>query len=169
MIVWGGQTAAAPLNTGASYDPATDTWTPLSTAGAVPAARGYPTAVWTGSEMIVWGGWVSVFPGSYPTSGGRYNPGNNTWTATSTGAGLPAGRREHTAVWTGSEMIGWGGYNGSFLSSGARYSPSSNTWTPTSTGAGLAESRSTHSAVWTGSEMIVWGGTGNAGILATGA
>ena len=33
---------------------------------------------------------------------------NNTWTATST-AGAPAARAYHTAVWTGSEMIVWGG------------------------------------------------------------
>ena len=34
---------------------------------------------------------------------------NNTWTATST-AGAPAARERHTAVWTGSEMIVWGGW-----------------------------------------------------------
>jgi hypothetical protein len=34
---------------------------------------------------------------------------NDTWTATSTD-GAPSARRNHTAVWTGSEMIIWGGY-----------------------------------------------------------
>src|SRR5213076_577838 len=34
---------------------------------------------------------------------------DDTWTATSTGTNAPAARELHTAVWTGSEMIVWGG------------------------------------------------------------
>ena len=40
------------------------------------------TAVWTGSEMIVWGGFDSGT--SYLNTGGRYNPSTDSWTATST-------------------------------------------------------------------------------------
>src|SRR5438876_301645 len=83
--------------------PTDDSWTATSTTSA-PAAREYHTAVWTGSEMIVWGG----FNGSFLNTGGRYNPGTDSWTATSI-TSAPAGRYEHTAVWTGSEMIVWGG------------------------------------------------------------
>ena len=36
---------------------------------------------------------------------------DDTWTATST-TSAPDGRYDHTAVWTGSEMIVWGGHNG---------------------------------------------------------
>src|SRR5262249_19725959 len=39
------------------------------------------------------------------------------WTRIST-TGAPAGRQYHTAVWTGSEMIVWGGYNSSALKTG---------------------------------------------------
>src|SRR6266478_2327377 len=92
-----------------------DTWTPTSTTNA-PAGRYRHTAVWTGSEMIVWGG----FNGSYLNTGGRYNPGTDSWTATST-TSAPAARYSHTAVWTGSQMIVWGGYNGSYLNTGGRY------------------------------------------------
>ena len=35
---------------------------------------------------------------------------DDTWTATST-TNAPSARPGHTAVWTGSEMIVWGGYN----------------------------------------------------------
>src|SRR5436309_12569822 len=43
---------------------------------------------------------------------------DDTWTATST-TSAPAGRYYHTAVWTGSEMIVWGGTDGSgFLNTG---------------------------------------------------
>ena len=47
-----------------------DTWTRTSTADA-PTRRVNHTAVWTGSEMIVWGGSDSRQPSN---TGGRYNP-----------------------------------------------------------------------------------------------
>src|SRR6266480_1203001 len=128
-----------------------DTWTPTSTTNA-PAGRYRYTAVWTGSEMIVWGG----FNGSYLNTGGRYNPGTDSWTATST-TSAPAARYSHTAVWTGSQMIVWGGYNGSYLNTGGGYNPSTDSWTATSTTSAPA-GRYEHTAVWTGSQMIVWGG-----------
>ena len=50
------QTAPTILNTGGRYNPSTDSWTATSTINA-PTARDYHTAVWTGTEMIVWGGY----------------------------------------------------------------------------------------------------------------
>ena len=58
------------LNTGGRYNPSTDSWTATTTTNA-PSARYYHTAVWTGSEMIVWGGIGGV---GYSNTGGRYNP-----------------------------------------------------------------------------------------------
>ena len=49
----------------------------------------------------------------YLNTGGRYNPGTDSWTATST-TNAPTARYVHTAVWTGSEMIVWGGFGISF-------------------------------------------------------
>src|SRR5213592_3469582 len=106
-----------------------DTWTATSTTSA-PAARYLHTAVWTGSEMIVWGGFNGS---SFLNTGGRYNPGTDSWTATST-TSAPAGRDQQTAVWTGSEMIVWGGTDGSsVLNTGGRYNPGTDSWTATST------------------------------------
>ena len=79
MIVWGGCQLRA-LNTGGRYNPSTDSWTATSTTNA-PAARYYHTAVWTGSEMIVWGGYNARY---LFNTGGRYNPSTDSWTATST-------------------------------------------------------------------------------------
>src|SRR4029079_11787887 len=39
---------------------------------------------------------------------------DETWTTMST-INAPAPRASHTAVWTGSEMIVWGGYGGTYL------------------------------------------------------
>jgi hypothetical protein len=63
--------------------------------------------VWTGSEMIVWGGLANTF--TFANTGGRYKPSTDSW-ATTTTIGAPAVRFNHTAVWTGGEMIVWGGF-----------------------------------------------------------
>ena len=155
MIVWGGKSATgSEYRTGGRYNPATDKWTLTSITNA-PVARESHTAVWTGSEMIVWGGQhFSNFTYVNLQTGGRYNPGTNSWTATST-INAPAPRYHHTAVWSGSEMIVWGGSYG--LNTGGRYNPSSNSWTAVST-VNAPTGREGHTAVWAGSRMIVWGG-----------
>jgi hypothetical protein len=38
--------------------------------------------------------------------------------------GAPAARYQHTAVWTGSEMIVWGGYGGTNFNDTWSYTPS---------------------------------------------
>jgi N-acetylneuraminic acid mutarotase len=133
-----------------------DTWTATSITNA-PSARAYHTATWTGSEMIVWGGVGNGVPTPFFNTGGRYNPSTDSWSATST-TNVPAAREQHTAVWTGGEMIVWSGYgDGSYLDTGGRYNPSTDSWTATST-VNAPSARANHTAVWTGSEMVVWGG-----------
>jgi hypothetical protein len=72
--------------------------------------------------MIVWGGQAGLDLGHYFNTGGRYDPGTDSWTATST-VNAPGGRYRHTAVWTGNEMIVWGGilYSNTYTSTGGRY------------------------------------------------
>ena len=157
MIVWGGALDGFDItDTGGRYDPSTDSWMATSMLN-VPDARYEHTAVWTGNEMIVWGG-TTICPPCYSYTGGRYNPNTDSWTATSI-INVPSSRYDHTAVWTGNEMIVWGGYSqyeGSF-NTGGRYSPAANSWTSTSI-VNAPAARSQHTAVWTGVEMIVWGG-----------
>ena len=161
MIVWGGATTGGVIDTGGRYNPGTNTWTATSTINA-PDAREQHTAIWTGSEMIVWGGFGNGMPLDLHT-GGRYNPGTDSWTATSN-TNPPTGREVHTAVWTGSEMIVWGGHGGSgVVNTGGRYDPGMNTWTAIST-TNAPTARDGHTAIWTGSEMIIWGGAGQGAI-----
>ena len=164
MLVWGGRGTFFPqmhYGNGARYNPATDSWTPMSSEGA-PSPRSQLTAVWTGTEMIVWGGTGDAF--DEKGDGARYNPETDKWTP------LPAApidaRLQHTAVWTGTEMIIFGGlkidnflYNEywSSFGDGAAYNPASNTWRPLNP-QNAPSSRTAHSAVWTGTEMLVWGG-----------
>src|SRR5947207_15828026 len=103
MIVWGGSPDnGSYLNTGGRYNPSTDTWTNTSTTNA-PGARYLHTAVWTGSAMIVCGGYNDSI-GAELNTGGRYNPSTYSWTATST-TNAPDARTLPTAVWAGSQLI----------------------------------------------------------------
>jgi hypothetical protein len=155
MIVWGGYNyPVGDLNSGGRYNPITDSWT-ATNAVNTPDGRESQTAVWTGSEMIVWGGAGCTFGNCLLNTGARYNPGTDSWTATSTAA-APGARYTHTAVWTGSKMVIWGGSDRTnYLHTGGRYDPSADSWAPT----GLLNvplGRTAHTAVWTDNEMIVW-------------
>jgi N-acetylneuraminic acid mutarotase len=173
MIVWGGSVTCQTFyqcetNTGARYNPTTNSWTATSTANA-PIGRYGHTAVWTGNEMLVWGGINDDGPFTIVfNDGGKYNPSTNSWAAISS-TNAPSQRTGYTAVWTGGEMIIWGGNgagggNGDWgsLNTGGKYSPE-NGWTATST-THVTTARDGHTAVWTGSEMIVWGGDYNDGV-----
>ncbi len=158
MLVWGGATDATPTsvtNTGASYDPATDSWQPIPVTGA-PVARRQHVAVWTGTQMLIWGGIANT---DELNTGSRFDPQANSWSPI-TLTGAPTTRTRAKAVWTGSEMLVWGGIlqNGgttSYPVSGGRYQPSTDQWQKIPTG---PSGRVDHSAVWSGTEMIIHGG-----------
>ncbi len=146
MIIWG-----ASKNTGASYDPTTDSWTTLATVN-------YPLAydhvgLWTGSKMLVWGGasGATLF-----NTGLKFDPVSNTW-ATITTVGAPTPRTRVVSVWTGSNMLVWGGVNGGYYNDGGSYNEESDTWT-TITTTGAPSGRNPAAWTWTGSKLILWSG-----------
>lgn len=100
-----------------------DNWTLVGSGGVVAGRAGH-TAIWTGSEMIVWGGHDHQF---VPPAGGRYDPSTDSWSTTTTDNAPSVPRSTHTAVWTGTEMIIWGGGD----ATGARYNPMTDSWTAT--------------------------------------
>ena len=105
--------------------------TGLPGSSGVPLAQYGHTAVWTGSEMIVWGG----NNGPAYLGGGKYNPTTDSWSSVST-TNEPVYRGGHTAVWTGTEMIIWGGHDpvpNVPVNTGGRYNPGTDSWTATST------------------------------------
>lgn len=171
MIVWGGQGVGGILNTGGIYDPATDTWTPMSTVGA-PAGRRDATAVWDPDDkvMIVWGGTANNGGnvGGALDDGGVYDPATDTWSAINKqvagGGSPPPARLGHTAVWaTALGMIVFGGQgpSGPYYGDAFIYSPVSDTWTPiTPASTSFPAGRKGHNAVWLGTQMVVFGGFG---------
>ncbi|HEX6852403.1 MAG TPA: hypothetical protein VF139_13475 [Candidatus Polarisedimenticolaceae bacterium] len=161
-VVDGG--ASGPLPQPATGGGVDDTWGNGSL--SIPDPRTGHTAVWTGTEMLVWGGFSARGP---MADGQRYDPLIDTWTPMTT-IGAPAARLEHSAVWTGSRMIVWGGSGASaVLGTGAAYDPVGDTWSPIAS-SGAPGPRNRHTAVWTGTVMVVWGGFDANGVaVATGA
>ena len=157
MHDYGSTPSLYSTNTASRFSPSTNTWTALAYDPAL--ARYQHSAVWTGTEMLVWGGYQPYYgQGAAISNGSRYNLATNTWTALAP-TGAPAERANHSAAWTGSRMLIYGG--GQPI--GGRYDLSTNTWSPM---AGLTErsarTESTH--VWTGRELLIWGGLDETGI-----
>ena len=139
------------------YDPIGDSWIPMSRTGG-PPARPWAHTAWAGTEMIIWGGDEDrVVP--TPPDGGIYNPVTDTWRAMST-LGEPPMRCGSCHVWTGTQLIVWGGSNlsGSTCTNvGGIYDYPTDTWTAMDT-VGSPIARIGASAIWTGTEMVMWGG-----------
>ncbi|NDA67998.1 MAG: hypothetical protein EBY09_15385 [Verrucomicrobia bacterium] len=163
MIVWGGIfSSGVTTNNGARYNPATDTWTTMATPPTGMTNRADHLAVWTGTEMIIWGGSSNGNVNAF-NNGARYNPANNTWTMMSSN-NAPNGTLFPQAVWTGTELITWGGFLGLTNSNtGGRYNPTTDTWTTFNTGQYTWSQDAT--AVWTGSKVIWAGGVNNVGMV----
>src|SRR5687768_2212741 len=81
-------------------------------AEGAPAGRDRTVALFTGREVIVWGGHArdNQFE-TYLNSGAAYDPARDAWTALPTEQ-APSARMDHTAVGTGFAMIVWGGRDG---------------------------------------------------------
>jgi hypothetical protein len=129
-----------------SYDIARDAWTRLPGApGPAGCFEGSDRAVWTGTEVLLWG-----------VTNTAYNPATNTWRKLPR---PPAGFGGPSVIaWTGSQMIGWGGgCCGGAESTGAAYSPATNSWR----GLPASPLSARHTTgVWTGTELIIAGGEG---------
>jgi hypothetical protein len=127
LVVGGhyGDTEVGLYADGVAYNPATNRWRQLPSMGV---GRIEQTAVWTGSQLLVWGGQtVRAGDRTAPPHGMAYDPQTDEWSA------LPIsplrGRTGHLAVWTGSQMLIWGGdsarspHSGTSFADGAAYTP----------------------------------------------
>ena len=136
---------------------ADDAWRPIA---ADP--RGgvlFPSAVWTGSEVISLAG--TDLEGAPVAGAAAYSPASDTWRVLADPP-LAEGTVDPLVVWTGSELlaIGGTGADGSLLvSAGAAYDPTQDRWTwIASPPVGFVTARSPWA--WTGSELLVWPGDG---------
>lgn len=209
MLVLGGRDARGSLRDVAGYSPELDRWRlisagalrggPLSalftgsevfvlgnssgrieglrlqTSGAGVAAEGPAalgprtghTALWTGAEVVVWGGADSA--SSLRGDGYRYIPTRARWREVRD-VGTSGARRGHSAVWSSSEMLVFGGIDqlGRALAAPLAYVPALDAWRPRSA-VGAPEPRQGHAAVWAGDAMLVWGGAAGSEVFSDGA
>lgn len=125
VLVVGGHRSRGSLRAeGFAYDPSANRWRRMP---AMEFGRAGHQAVWTGGQLLIWGG-VTVHDGHTvtPPHGVAYDPANNRWSA------LPRsplrGRVNAAAIWTGTEMVIWGGNRQSAgvgdFADGATYIPS---------------------------------------------
>ena len=192
VIAWGGG-----KSTGARYDPVTDTWTPTA-APAGPSARSGQQAIWTGNEMLIVGSAMSAYdpltarwktlspPALFDSrgiwtgdllvlyngaAGARYDLQSDAWLPMSH-ENLPHRHHGYSLIWTGREILLFGGHledeygdGQEYFDSVSRYDPVADRWTETPVDWQAADStwgpppRDGHAAVWTGTEMIIWGGS----------
>lgn len=140
-------------------------WSPMATSPL--SGRAGSVSAWTGDEWLLWRGdgafsdmctvdaaGQTLCGEQAPADGAAYDPVADSWrmlppapVAADTGDQLT-----YEGVWTGSELVVWGGPEGA----GAAYEPSTDSWREIAA-APLGARRGFVSA-WTGSEMIVVGG-----------
>ena len=125
-----------------SYDPSADKWTawprsPIPGTSEDRFSPGY-TAVWADGELVVWGGdrphvsepcthegdraFGSCGSRPYGPEGAIFDPDARAWRVI---APSPIGRRRAvSAVWTGTDVILFGGFDPEFRNAGQNYVPS---------------------------------------------
>ncbi len=134
-----------------AYNPRTNAWRLLP---APPKTENgcKSSAVWTGSEVLVWGCRLTA-----------YNPATNQWQR------LPdAPTRHGIGVWTGRELIGWGGgCCGDVSDDGSAYDPTTSTWRKIAS-APVSGQQSPVGA-WTGRELVIFSGRSPEGTRVGGA
>lgn len=152
LVIWGGETTSEVewTDSGAVYDPATQTWDDMADAPLSP--RSEASAAWTGTELFICCGRSPG--GGDETAAAAYDPGTDAWRDL---APAPTTVAFGTAVWTGSEVlvvgpnrVGWPGSSTVALA----FDPTSGEWRqldapPVALGA-------TPPVSWTGEEAVVW-------------
>jgi N-acetylneuraminic acid mutarotase len=118
------------------------------------SARDDAAVVWTGTQILVWGG--GTYNAAPFADGAVYEPATDSWT-TMPAAPLNA-RHDPVSAWTGTEMIVWGGIDGAPLADGAAYNPATNTWRTIASAPLDGVAARMASTVWTGTELIISGG-----------
>jgi hypothetical protein len=157
LYVWQGARSRTPVASISSSiaDPLSSIskgWTELP---PPPQAAGGMASVWTGAELISWGGYVSdhvTDTYTYLATGSAFDPSSNTWTPIPV---APEARSNATAIWTGSEALFLFGQDDTkTYPDGVAFDPAADTWR---TVAPAPIDPNIATAVWTGSELIAWG------------
>lgn len=156
LLVVGGGNRLGIEHIGAAYDLAHDTWRPLpDPPGQVDAWANAITgpAVWTGTEMLIYREALA------------FDPASGEWRSIVSPPGPE--RLFEVTIWTGTELVVWGGCDASILqcddlgrgifTDGIAYDPPADEWrelAPSPLVPGIHPK-----GVWTGSEVLIYAGT----------
>ena len=120
---------------GLAYNPIENTWRTLPDPPAWPAM---PDAVWTGDELIVWGGLSGSSNVDYSERavGSSYDPSTNAWAAMPEPLPEPESFEgnlgSQTLIWTGTELVVSTGHLGTGLGTSESlllsYQPDTEVW-----------------------------------------
>lgn len=158
LLVWGGYTGSDKRSVtadGIVFDAGSGTWRRMAAAPLAP--RTLAASAWTGSELLIWGGWSGdsgfEFADGFLGDGAAYDPVSDTWHALPP---APIAARAPLSVWTGQELLVWGTALrvADRPRDGAAFDPATDSWR-TIPVAPIELTDAT--AVWTGKEMIVFG------------
>lgn len=125
-------------------------WTSLPAAPIV--GRSGAVGIWTGQQMLVWGG-ANLSGSQDYADGASYDPTTRRW-AILPPAPLSA-RSAMTSVWTGHVLFIWGGTDarGHTDNDGALYDPATRRWTTLA--APAISAHSSAQATWTGTQILL--------------
>jgi hypothetical protein len=112
-------------------------------------------SVWTGTELLIWGGSQQDRGLASADDGAAYDPTTRSWTRM---PASPLSRRNGSfAVWTGTTALFWGGGGSTGLldMNGASFDPSTRTWAVLPAAPLPTDAQRRQAIVWTGRQMVV--------------
>lgn len=134
---------------------AAPTWRPIPSAPI--SGRFGAAAVWTGREVLIWGGVHRGRTVQALSDGAAYDPARDRWTRI---AGPPPdviGGGGDGSTWIGHAAVFWAGNSPDGPARGAVYRPATNSWRRLP--AGPLGPREGYDSFWTGDELVILGGT----------
>jgi hypothetical protein len=153
--VWTGSRMLVFGQTSASYDPAANSWRPMS---RVPMSLFGAVTGWTGHRFLAWGGTCCE---DQSHDGAVYNPASNAWRTLPTAPLIV--RRNASGTWTGRELVVAGGehlartgHSAVLLKDAAAYSLATGRWRKI---APMPRREAGATAGWDGKEILFIGGT----------
>lgn len=149
----------SPQGSGALFSPSTDLWTEISSLGA-PSERSFMHGVWTGSEILMWGGRRDFLPKmSKVAESDRgiwfYSPSKDSWSYLPPSSEEPRFTGKEKLIWTGNNLLVWTAENSDF---NFQFNPGMNSWSRLNLPYGFGYRSNSYfdsHAVWAGEKLLV--------------
>jgi len=111
LIAWGlTPDLGQAFGVGLAFEPATGTWRalpppPLPPTSPSDGSESSQSSAWTGTEMIVWTGWIGTEWDAPTTSVMAYDPAADSWSLVAPGPVMSIGLYHNPLTWTGTHLL----------------------------------------------------------------